>query len=117
MIQQDRIKKEKLLLEAGFYAALGKAITAGNEATKNWNSNDWFPCGAAHVTIKPRNCKFAKWLVREGHGRDSSGNAAVLISTGKFKQAMNPQIQYASAIAKVLREDYNIRAGMWSYID
>lgn len=117
MTQQDRIKEQKLLLEAGFFAALAIAKKAGNEAVKDWDPDDWYPCGAAYVMIKPRNSKFAKWLVREEWGRDAEYKKSVLISWSTNTQAMKPNLAFASAVAKVLRESFSINASVWSWVD
>ena len=117
MTQQERAKEKQLLLEAGFFAAYGKAITAGNIAISDHDPNDWFPCGNAHVMIKPRNSKFSKWLVREKFGRDADYMKCILISNTLSTQSMNCNVQFASAVARVLREEFSIDATIWSYID
>ena len=117
MTQQDRLKEKQLFLEAGFFAAYGKAIAAGKEAIKDWDPDEWFPCGNAHVLVKPRNSKFSKWLIRMEFGRDSKHQRAIIISNGLSTQSMNCNMTYASAVAKVLREEFNINTHVWSYID
>ncbi len=117
MTQQERIKEKQLLLEAGFFAAYGKAIAAGNIAISDHDPNDWYPCGNAHVMIKPRNSKFSKWLVKKEFGRDAAYQHCILISNTLSTQSMNCNIAFASAVARVLREEFSINATMWSYID
>ena len=111
--------------EANFMALLGSAYKAGNDATKDHDPDDWFPCGAGRVLIKPRNSKFAKWLIATFPEYQNSSNTyvhnaeykkAIIIGTYRFNQAMNPQVAWASAVAQVLR-DAGINASMWSYID
>ena len=117
MTQTERKLEEKLLLEAGYFTALAKAIAAGKEAIKDWDPDNWFPCGNAHVMVKPRNSKFSKWLVREEFGRDAPYSKAIIISNGLSTQSMQCNITYSSAVAKVLREEFNMNVHVWSYID
>lgn len=111
--------------EAGFIQILGKALNAGNIATKGWDPNNWFPCGSSNVLIKPRTSKFARWLLEnvdtfKSHSKVSIYNAeykkAILIRTDQFNQSVTPQEIWTTAVAAVLRE-YNINASTWSYID
>ena len=112
-------------LEAGYIAILGEALRAGHEATQGWDPNDWFPCGSGSVLVKPRNSKFAKWLIANGNDfteasmvriHDADYKKAVIIRTNRFNQAMSPQCAWAAAVAEVLRA-YDIKADMWSYVD
>ena len=106
-----------------FMGILATALKAGNDATEDWDPNDWFPCGSGSVLVKPRNSKFARWLLNTFPERgstmfiyDADYKKAIIIKPLKFNQAMNPQVTWASAVAQVLR-NHGINASMWGYID
>ena len=120
----DRFKK-KPSTEVEFMGILGLAFKAGNKATEDWDPNNWFPCGAGHVLVKPRNSRFAKWLLENAehfyatnaiHIRNAELHKAIIISNHRFNQSMQPQVDWASAVSRVLRE-HGIKSTMWSYID
>ena len=110
--------------ENNYMLLMAKALKAANDATKDHDYNDWFPCGSSSVLVKPRNSKFAKWLIANMPERSDNGlmvhdaeyKKAILIRTLVFNQAMNPQVAWTSAFAQVLREE-GINASTWSYID
>ena len=114
-----------------FMGILATALKAGNDATEDWDPNDWFPCGSGSVLVKPRNSvsrastsnKFARWLLNTFPERgstmfihDADYKKAVIITPLQFNQAMDPQIKWSSGVCGVLR-DNNIKAEMWGYID
>jgi hypothetical protein len=104
--------------EMNFIVILGTAMKAGNEAGDTWDLSNWYPCGAAKVLVKPRNSKFANWLIENEYGHNSDSMAAIIIpAPQKYGQSMEAQTLWASAVAKVLRETFNIKASVWSYID
>ena len=61
-------------------------------------------CGFASVTVKPANCKFAKYLVANGLGRKAY-NGGVSMSVHEFNQSLQKKEAYAHAFAKVLRDN------------
>ena len=61
-------------------------------------------CGFASVTVKPANCKFAKYLVANGLGRKAY-NGGVRMSVHDFNQSLQKKEAYADAFAKVLRDN------------
>ena len=72
-------------------------------------------CGFASVTVKPANCKFAKFLVANGLGRKSF-NGGVSMSVRDFNQSLTKKEAYAYAFASVLNE-YGIKAYVESRMD
>lgn len=59
------------------------------------------PCGFAWVTVRPGNCKFARWLVRNGLARKAYGGG-VSIWIHQYNQSMGKKEAYAHAFAKVI---------------
>ncbi len=60
-------------------------------------------CGFAWVRIRPGNCSFAKWLVKEGHARKAyHGGVDIWISA--HNQSVERKERHASAMAKMLKE-------------
>ena len=72
-------------------------------------------CGFASVTVKPANCKFAKYLIANGLGRKSF-NGGVSMSIRDFNQSLQKKEAYAHAFASVLN-DYGIKAYAESRMD
>ena len=72
-------------------------------------------CGFASVTVKPANCKFAKFLVANGLGRKSF-NGGVSMSVRDFNQSLQKKEAYAHAFSRVLN-DYGIKAYAESRMD
>ena len=72
-------------------------------------------CGFASVTVKPANCKFAKFLVANGLGRKSF-NGGVSMSVRDFNQSLTKKEAYAYAFASVLNE-HGIKAYVESRMD
>jgi hypothetical protein len=72
-------------------------------------------CGFASVTVKPANCKFAKYLVANGLGRKGYGGG-VSMSIRQFNQSLTKKEAYAYAFASVLNE-HGIKAYVESRID
>ena len=72
-------------------------------------------CGFASVTVKPANCKFAKFLVANGLGRKSF-NGGVSMSVRDFNQSLTKKEAYAYAFASVLNE-HGIKAFVDSRMD
>lgn len=104
--------------EVSFIVMLGSAMRNGNEAGDQWDLNNWYPCGSASVLVKPRNSKFAHWLVDNEYGRSNDYLKAIIVSAPmKYGQVMKAQTLWASAAAKTLREVYDIDASVWSFID
>jgi hypothetical protein len=68
-------------------------------------SKAWFvgdgACGFAWVVVRPGNCAFAKWLVKNGHARKAYGGG-VQVWVSQFSQSMARKEAYASAFAKVV---------------
>jgi hypothetical protein len=64
-----------------------------------------WPCGFAWVTIKPANCKAAKYLVAKGMARKAhGGGVSVWNPVGSFTQNMDIKEAGARAFAEVLKE-------------
>ena len=99
-----------------------QAAAVGYNATADHDPQNWFPCGSGYIAIKPRNSKFAKWLLANAEEFaglivfNSDGRKAVMLTTNKFGQAMNPQVSWCNAAMAVLR-NYNIKCELISYID
>jgi len=72
-------------------------------------------CGFASVTVKPANCKFAKYLVANGLGRKSF-SGGVSMSIRQFNQSLTKKEAYAYAFASVLNEN-GIKAYVESRMD
>ena len=72
-------------------------------------------CGFASVTVKPANCKFAKYLIANGLGRKGYGGG-VSMSIRDFNQSLQKKEAYAHAFASVLN-DYGIKAFAESRMD
>ena len=72
-------------------------------------------CGFASVTVKPANCKFAKYLVANGLGRKGYGGG-VCMSIRDFNQSLTKKEAYAYAFASVLNEN-GIKAYVESRMD
>jgi hypothetical protein len=62
------------------------------------------PCGFAWVVIRPANCKFVNILKKNGIGRKNYGGGWC-IWVSLFNQSMARKEAYASAFAKVLRNN------------
>src|SRR5690606_4731782 len=63
------------------------------------------PCGFAYVKVKPANCAFAKFLVKEGLARKWSGEPGVVMSIRGYNQSMQRKEAYAFAFSRVLSEN------------
>ena len=108
------------------YNILVNAINAGDEVTKDHDPDNWFPCGSGSVLIKPRNSKFAKWLLDNEEAlnlefpsvdiHNAGYKKAIIIRPQQFKQAMVPQIQWSETVAQTLIA-HGVKATTWSYID
>lgn len=73
------------------------------------------PCGFAWVVIRPANCAFAKWLVKNGHAKPHyAGGVSIWI--GWFNQSIQRKEAYAQAFAHALTT-YGIRAYAGSRMD
>ena len=68
-------------------------------------------CGFAWVTVKPANSAFAKWLVRNNHGRVSS-EGGVKIWISEHNQSVDRKSAHAYSLAQVL-----VEAGIRAYSD
>lgn len=82
--------------------------------TQSWYVSDGV-CGFAWVTVRPGNCSFAKWLVKNNLARSAYGGG-VSIWISQFNQSMQKKECYADAFAKVLR-DAGIKAYAGSRMD
>ncbi len=105
-------------IEVGYFTMLAEALKAGKEAGDKHDLNDWYPCGNAVLMIKPRNSKFAKWLVKEELGESDAHFKSIKIRCPihEYGQSMTPRLIWATAAARYLC-DRNINAWVWSYID
>jgi len=54
------------------------------------------------VTVRPGNSSFARWLVKEGHGRVDSYAGGVMIWVRTASQSYERKRAYARAMAAVL---------------
>lgn len=107
---------------AMYQQILEQAATAGYNATADHDPQNWFPCGSGYIAIKPRTQRFAKWLL--SHQKElkdmfvfnSDGRKAVMLTSNRFGQAMNPQVSWCNTAMAVLR-NYNIKCELVSYID
>jgi len=72
-----------------------------SKIVKSWYISDGV-CGFASIWIKPANCKFAKYLVKNGKARKSGYQSGVCIWVSDFNQSLQKKEAYAQAFAKVL---------------
>jgi hypothetical protein len=64
-----------------------------------------WPCGFAWVTVKPANCKVAKYLVGKGMARKAhTGGVTVWNPVGSFTQNMDIKEAGSRAFADVLKQ-------------
>lgn len=84
-------------------------------ARRQWIVSDG-ACGFAWVTIRPGNCSFAKWLVKNGHARKAYyGGVDIWISA--HNQSVARKELHACAMAKVFKEQLGINACPGSRLD
>lgn len=62
------------------------------------------PCGFAWVTVKPGNCKFAKFL-KQNHDAYNDYYGGVSLSCSEFNQSITRKYAYCCAFARVLNEN------------
>ena len=73
-------------------------------------------CGFAWVSIRPGNCRFAKYMKEIGLGRADSYEGGVTYWIGEFNQSMSKKETFAHAFAEVLNK-YGINANVRSRMD
>ena len=132
-------KVERVARYAKFEAAYAKAYAAGMAAGKaavpepmvvseaeglsnrpKPGGKSWYvsegACGFAWVSVHPGNSSFAKWLKKAGHA-DKHYGGGVSIWIGEHNQSIARKEAHAYAMAKVLREELNIKAYAGSRLD
>lgn len=62
------------------------------------------PCGFAHITIRPRNCKLAKFAEGELGWRNSSWHKRIELSIQEFGQSHTLKEAFAESFAKKMNE-------------
>jgi hypothetical protein len=73
-------------------------------------------CGFAWVRVRPGNCSFAKWLVKNGHARPAyEGGVDIWISA--FNQSVERKEACARAMAEVFRSELGVNAYSDSRLD
>jgi len=72
-------------------------------------------CGFAWITIRPGNCSFAHWAVKNLNAKKAYGGG-VQMCISDYGQCMEKKSAYASAYAKVLK-DAGIKAYSGSRMD
>ena len=84
-----------------FQKIFDDAHAAGMAAIDAYDGH-WYPCGFASVEIRPRNNKFAKWMVSEGFARSSDYGKCIYLWVHHGAQSMYAKKAYADAFAAVL---------------
>lgn len=92
--------------------AIAQAIVAADTMIKE-NPDTWYPCGFAHVNIKPARGPLIKYLKENniGHSDSYYGGYSISNPSNNHTQWMDAKYAGAIAFAKVLKEHgYNCTA-------
>lgn len=82
---------------------------------KAWYVEDGV-CGFAELNIRPATCKFAKWMVSNGHARKDSYKGGICYWISQYGQSMQKKEAYAQAFSEVLKK-HGITVYVYSRMD
>lgn len=82
------------------------AFTPTTMVVRDHDGREWKvdsgPCGFARLEVRPRNSKFALWLLKEGIARSSDYHKCVYFSVSDYGQSMERKATWAEAAAAYL---------------